>query len=200
MTASTGACLPPPLFGDDFESGDLSHWTTNFGLSADNSQVHSGTWAARAVSSGGSTGYAVAQLSSGQASLYYKVWFKILGQGPNVIDLLKLRTSTGTALLTLFASPTGVLGYQNNITTVSTYSKTNVTAGAWHSVEVHVVINDTTSQTETWLDGQSVPDLSKTESLGTTPIGRIQLGENITGRTYDVAFDDVTVGPSRSSP
>ena len=200
VTASTGACLPPPLFGDDFESGDLSHWTTNFGLSADNSQVHSGTWAARAASSGGSTGYAVAQLSSGQASLYYKVWFKILGQGSNVIDLLKLRTSTGTALLTLFASPTGVLGYQNNITTVSTYSKTTVTAGAWHSVEVHVVINDTTSQTETWLDGQSVPDLSKTESLGTTPIGRIQLGENITGRTYDVAFDDLTVGPSRSGP
>jgi hypothetical protein len=65
---------------------------------------------------------------------------------------------------------------------------------------VHVVINDTTSQTETWLDGQSVPDLSKTESLGTTPIGRIQLGENITGRTYDLAFDDVTVGPNRPAP
>jgi acid phosphatase type 7 len=202
ITASTSACLAPPLFGDDFESGDLSHWTTNLGLSADNSQVHSGTWAARAASSGGgsSTGYAVAQLSSGQASLYYKLWFKILGQGANVVDLLKLRTSTGTALLTLFASPTGVLGYQNNITTVSTYSKTTVTAGAWHSVEVHVVINDTTSQTETWLDGQSVPDLSKTESLGTTPIGRIQLGENITGRTYDVAFDDVTLTQSRASP
>jgi hypothetical protein len=202
ITASTSACLAPPLFSDDFESGDLSHWTTNLGLSADNSQVHSGTWAARAASSGGgsSTGYAVAQLSSGQASLYYKLWFKILGQGANVVDLLKLRTSTGAALLTLFASPTGVLGYQNNITTVSTYSKTTVTAGAWHSVEVHVVINDTTSQTETWLDGQSVPDLSKTESLGTTPIGRIQLGENITGRTYDVAFDDVTLTQSRASP
>jgi hypothetical protein len=198
LTASTNACLPPPLFSDDFETGDLSRWTTNFGLSANSSEAHSGTWAARATSSGSGTPYALDQLSSGQTNLYYRLWFKILGQGANVVDLLKLRTSTGAALLTLFASPTGVLGYQNNVSTVSTYSKSTVTAGAWHSVEVHVVINGATSQTETWLDGQSVPDLSKTESLGTTPVGRLQLGENIAGRTYDVAFDDVTVGTNRS--
>lgn len=93
----------------------------------------------------------------------------------------------------MFASPTGVLGYQNKVTTLSTYSHSAVSIGAWHKLELHVVVNGSTSQTQTWLDDQPVPDLSKTESLGTTAIGRIQLGENIAGRSYDVALDDVLV-------
>jgi chitodextrinase len=48
-------------------------------------------------------------------------------------------------------------------------------------------------QAEVWYDGNRIESLSKTESLGTTPIGRIQLGENSSGRTFDVAFDDVVV-------
>jgi hypothetical protein len=95
----------------------------------------------------------------------------------------------------VFASPTGVLGYQNNVTAASTYSSAPVSRGVWHSLEVRVVINGTSSRTETLLDGQPVPALTKTESLGTTPIGRFRLGENISGRTYDVAFDDVVLSP-----
>ena len=194
LTASTGACSPPPLFSDGFESGDLSRWTSNLGLFADSSQARSGSFAARASSgTGGAVAWAYRQLGSDQSDLRSTLWFKILTQGSNVVDLLKLRTATGTALLTVFASPTGVLGYQNNVTTLSTYSRTAVTAATWHKLEVHVVISGSNSRTETWLDDQAVPDLTKTESLGTTPIGRIQLGENIAGRSYDVAFDDVLV-------
>jgi hypothetical protein len=123
------------------------------------------------------------------------MWFKVVGMGQNVVDLFKLRTASGAALLTVFASPTNVLGYQNNVTAASSYSTAPVARGVWHSLEVRVVINGTSSRTETWLDGQPVPALTKTESLGTTPIGRFQLGENISGRTYDVAFDDVALTP-----
>jgi hypothetical protein len=56
-----------------------------------------------------------------------------------------------------------------------------------------MVVNGTASRTETVLDGEPVPTLTKTESLGTTPIGRFQLGENISGRISDVAFDDVVL-------
>jgi hypothetical protein len=194
LTASTSPCPPPPLFSDGFESGNLSRWTTNLGLLADSSQAHSGSFGARA-SSGASGGVAWAwqQLSAEQSNLDYTLWFKLLAQGANVVDLLKLRTATGSALLTMFASPTGVLGYQNNVTTLSTYSRTAISAGVWHKLELHTVINGSAGQTQTWLDDQPVPDLSRTESLGTTPIGRIQLGENIAGRSYDVAFDDVSV-------
>jgi hypothetical protein len=191
-TTSCGGQTPPSLFSDGFESGDLSRWTSNLGLRTDTSHTHSGSWAARATSSNGTAAYALKQLSTPQTSLSTKLWFKILSQGANVVDLLKLRTATGSALLTLFASPTGVLGHQNNVTTLSTYSTTPVSPGAWHSLEVHVTINGASSQIKTWLDGQPVPALTKTEQLGTTPIGRLQIGENITARTYDVAFDDVS--------
>jgi fibronectin type III domain protein/calcineurin-like phosphoesterase family protein len=195
LSVSTAACPAAPLFSDDFESGDLSHWTSVTGLGTDSSDVHSGSWAARATSTGATAAYAFKQLSSAQSGLSYKLWFKLHSQGSNVVDLLKLRTATNTALLTVFASPTGVLGYQNNVTGLSTYSKTPLSSGVWHSLEVRAMINDANSQVQTFLDGQPVPDLTKTESLGTTPIGRIQLGENITGRTYDVSFDDVLVAP-----
>jgi hypothetical protein len=50
------------------------------------------------------------------------------------------------------------------------------------------------SRTEVWLDGVLVPELtSSSVSLGTAPVGRLQIGENISGRTYDVAIDDVAV-------
>ena len=194
LSASTSPCPPPPLFADGFESGNLSRWTSNLGLVADSGQAHSGSFGARASSGpSGAAAWAYAQLSPEQSNLDYTLWFKLLAQGANVVDLLKLRTGSGAALLTMFASPTGVLGYQNNVTTVSTYSRTAISAGVWHKLELHTVINGAAGQTQTWLDDQPVTDLSKTESLGTTPIGRVQLGENIAGRSYDVAFDDVTV-------
>jgi hypothetical protein len=84
--------------------------------------VHGGSWAARA-SSGGNGGngaaYATEQLSAAQGSLATRLWFKVVSRGNNVIDLFKLRTAGGSALLTLFASQTGVLGYENNVTTRS---------------------------------------------------------------------------------
>ena len=199
-TASTSACPLPPLFADGFESGDLARWTTVAGLQTSLAEAHTGTWSARSATSSGAAAYALAQLGSAQPNLYSTLWFKINDLGANVVDLLKIRTATGTALLTVFASPTDVLGYQNNVTTLSTYSKTPISRAAWHRLTVHVVIDGATSRTETWLDGQAVPDLTKTESLGTTPIGRIQIGENITGRAYDVLFDDVSVSQTPTAP
>jgi hypothetical protein len=79
---------------------------------------------------------------------------------------------------------------------MTTTSSTDVAAGVWHDVQTRVRINGANSQTEVWLDGARVGTLSKTESLGTTPIGRIQLGDNSTGRIYDAALDNVAVNPA----
>ena len=196
VTGSTAACSPPPLFADGFESGSLSQWSTVAGLQVAATAAHSGSYGALATSTAGTAAYALKQLASTQTSVYYSLWFKVLGQGSNVVDLAKLRTASGAALLTVFVAPTGQVGYQNNVTTLSTYSKTTASPSTWHQLEVHVVINGTAGQVQTWLDGQPIADLTKTESLGTTPIGAIQLGENITGRTYDTTFDDISVGTS----
>ena len=35
--------------------------------------------------------------------------------------------------------------------------------------------------------------VTTTETLGSSPIGRITLGDDVTGRSYDIAIDDLTV-------
>jgi chitodextrinase len=65
----------------------------------------------------------------------------------------------------------------------------------WHELVAHVLIGSSPASDVT-LDGVKVADLTRTDSLGTTPVGRIELGDPSTGRTFDVAFDDVSADPS----
>jgi hypothetical protein len=43
------------------------------------------------------------------------------------------------------------------------------------------------------LDGVTVADLSGAVTVGSAPLGGIQLGNSSSGRTYDIAFDEVVV-------
>jgi len=43
------------------------------------------------------------------------------------------------------------------------------------------------------LDGVLVPSLSDSRDWGTTQVGKLQIGEVATGRTYDVIFDDTEI-------
>jgi hypothetical protein len=187
------------LFSDGFEGGNMSAWTFSTGLNVQQQEVFAGGYAARATSSGTAT-WAYEQLSTSQSELYYRTRFKIISQGANNVYLLKFRTATGTSLLGAYVSSTGKLGYRNDIAGTSTTSTTSVTPATWHDLQMRVLINGTSSQTEVWLDGIRIDALSKTESLGTAALGRVQLGDNSTGRTYDVAFDGVEVDTGFISP
>jgi len=193
LSAAASVTTPPGesgLFSDDFEGGSLSRWTAVTGpLVAQQQQVFSGSWAARATSTGAAT-WAYKRLDASQASLYYRIRFKVVSQASNV-NLLKFRTDSGVSLLGVYVASNGRLAYRNDVTAQSVTSPVGVSAGVWHTLQVHVVVNGAAGQTETWLDDVRIGQLSRTESLGTSPVGRIQLGENSTGRTYDVAFDTV---------
>ena len=196
--AATVTTPTPAAFVDGFETGNFSMWTANTGLVVQQQQVFTGSWAARGTSSGSAT-WAYKQLGTTYTELYYRIRFKVLSQSSasnSTMYVLKLRTATGTSLLGIYRSQTGRLGYRNDIAGVSTTSSTSVGIGAWHEVQVRLAIGGTSSQTETWFNGVRIAALSKTENFGTTPIGRLQIGENSTGRTYDVAFDEVAAGTS----
>lgn len=180
------------LFSDAFETGDLSRWSSNNGLVAQQADVYAGAWAARASSSGSAT-YATENLTTSQTEVYYRMRFKVLNQGASTVYLGRLRTSSGSSILGLYLSVTGRLGYRNDVAGASTTSATVVSPDAWHVVQVQTSIAGPNSQTQVWLDGALVPSLTRTHNLGTAPIGRIQLGENSSGRTYDIVFDDVGV-------
>ncbi len=198
--SNIATATPLLLFSDDFESGDLSKWANVVGLTVQLQQIYDGIYAARATSTGTAT-WAYKQLSVTQPTVYYRLRFKIISMTSNVY-LLKFRTATGTSLLGVYVTSTGKLAYRNDVNSTTSTSATSVSSGVWHDLQARVTINGAASQTGVWLDGVQVTDLSKTESLGSTPIGRLQLGDNSTARTYDVAFDDVVadISPIEMTP
>ena len=180
------------LFSDGFETGNLSQWTEVSGLVVQQQQVYAGQYAVRGTSSGTPT-YAYRQLVNERNELYYRLWFNIISQDINSVYLQRFRTSSNGAIMGVFVSSTGKLGYRNDVTGLSTTSSTIVTPGTWHELQVHILINGAAGETEIWLDGTRIDALSNTENLGNTLIGRVQLGETSSGRTYDVAIDQVAV-------
>src|ERR671930_2390943 len=182
------------LLNDDFETGDLSKWTSVNGLVVQQAEVYGGSWAARATSTG-SPMYAYAQLASSYSNLYYRVRFKILSQGANTVTLLRFRTASNGPLASVFVGSSGNVGYKNDLANTTTTGTTRATLGTWRELQAHVLVNGSTSHIDVWLDGNLILS-SASESLGTTGVGRVELGDSASGRTYDVAFDDVLLNTS----
>ena len=186
----------PPVFGDGFETGTLSAWTSNAGLTVQGALTHSGSFAARATTTNGNT-YAKKTFPSSYNDAYSRVFVNLQSTSSQV-NLLRHRTASDSSLAYVFVSSAGVLSVRNDVAGITTASSTIVQPGSgWHSIELHTLINGTSSVIEVWLDGVRVDALSSTTSLGSTNVGRIQLGEVQSGRTYDVAFDDAAFGTQR---
>jgi fibronectin type 3 domain-containing protein len=189
-SATTGA---PPVFTDDFETGNLSRWTSVTGLIVQNVSFSSGSWAAEAKSNKNTAAFAVKQLPSTYADLYYRLRLNILSGKPDTVDVMTLRTAAGTPLLSVFYDSKRNLSYRNETNGTSTTSTTTLSQGQWYEVKVHLSGSSGSGQVEIWLNGTKVAALSKSDSFGTNPIGQIVAGEIQTGHAYDYAIDDVVV-------
>jgi hypothetical protein len=176
------------VFTDGFESGNLSAWTSSAGLTVQSALVHSGGFAAQANTTTGNT-YAKKTLASTYTDGYARIYFNLVSSASQV-NLLRLRSLGDGSIAFLFVNTSGKLGLRNDIAAAATTSTTSVSSG-WHALEFHLLINGASSTTEVWLDGVRINDLSFTTNLGTSPIGRLQIGEVMSGRTYNVIFDDV---------
>src|SRR5215213_2307639 len=202
LTSAISVTIPVPLFNDGFESGNLAQWTNTLiagqqQLTVQQQSVLEGAYAAQGVSTGTTAVYSYKQLATAQNDLYYSSWFKISSQGATSAYIQRFRTSTNGAILGVFVSSTGKLGYRNDAgNTTVTSTTTSVNQGVWHLLQTHAHINGANGQVEVWLDGLPVSALSKSESLGTTPIGRVQLGDSSATDVYDIAFDEAAFDTS----
>jgi hypothetical protein len=188
-TASATATVTTPLFADNFETGNLSLWSTQQQMIVQSQQVHGGTNAARGTSSGSPT-YAVAQLPTSQASVYWSSYFRILSNNKTNAGLLEVQSAAGDPIATFYITDKGKLAYTNDVAGTTISSPVNVGNG-WHQLKVHVTVSGATSQVQVWLDGGIVNQLSGTTNLGTAAIGKVVIGDTTSGHTYDIAFDDV---------
>jgi len=188
------------LFSDGFESGSLSAWTTNSGLVVQGTIVHQDAYVAEASSAGGAAAYARENLPGAYSNVYARTYFFVQTLPVSTVNLIGDRTATGSSISRIYIDSQGRLGLRNDVTGNSTVGPA-VSVGSWHSVELHLVVNGTSSTIEVWLDGVAVGALTtQMANLGSDGVGQIQLGENQTGRSYDIAFDDVVVETVRIGP
>ncbi len=174
------------VFSDGFESGNLSAWTASHGFGLETSLVHSGQYAAEANTTNGAT-YARAVLPSTYTTGYARVWFEIVSQS-STVNVLRLNNASAVQIAYLYVSPTTkTLGMTAGKMFTST---TTVSEGVFHELEMEVTLSGATSTTHVWLDGTLISALSRTVTLPAAPIKELQLGQVMTGGTYNVAFDD----------
>jgi hypothetical protein len=167
----------------------MSNWPTVNGIVVQQSVVYAGSFAAQANGSG-TVAYARHPLAAPQAELYYRIRFNIASKS-TIAYLLRFRTATNGDMLAVNVTSAGKLAMYNKTTAVTTASTITVTNGVWHELQVHV--NQATGVVEVWYDGTLVPALSFTQSLGSSPVGVIELGEGSSGRTFNIYYDDVKV-------
>lgn len=184
------------LFFDGFETGDMSQWTTTTGMTVQTQTVDDGSYAAEATATGASA-YAYKQLSQTWPYLYYSTQFNILSKTSGSVYLLRLRTASKGAIAAVYVSSTGKLGLRNDVTSTSTTSSTAVSFSAWHTLQLYGDISS--GQVTVWLDGTLIGQLSGAQSLGTSRIGYLQLGDTSTSDQFTVAFDDVRADPLPSA-
>lgn len=190
VVAQTG---PPVLFSDGFESGSLSGWTSGSGLVVQQGLVADGLWAAQGVMNGAAASVSrtlAAPVS--EATVRLRVNLSSIG-GTSALNFVKVRNGSGVALAELYVTPGRVLGLRNDVTGVATNSPVSVSTGVWHDVSFRVRVGGVSSSVEVSFDGAVVPSLSVTTDLGLAGIGRVQVGENVTGRVATVTYDTVTV-------
>jgi hypothetical protein len=186
---------PPPgavLFADGFEGGDLSAWTDGGGgLAVQGAVVQEGAWAARQTATGGGAAtWARKLLETSQPALRIDVRFRIVTPGTTV-GLVKFLVPPSSTPLTLSLRGDGRL-VTWTAADGSVVSATGAGPGAWHHLRVELATG-ASPRSLVVLDGATVADLSGAVTVGSSPLGGIQLGNSSSGRTYDIAFDEVVV-------
>jgi hypothetical protein len=179
----------PFLFTDDFESGTLSAWA-NSGLSVQ-TQHAIGTWAGRATTTG-QLAFASRTLAQNHSEVFFQAQVKVISKAAaSQVNLMRLNAPGGGARLRLYLTPSSALGIRTS-TGANIVSTTTLTHGVFHEIQLRLLVG-TSGQSEVWLDGVRIAQLSVTGNFGTGLIAGISIGERQTGRTSDVAYDDVIV-------
>jgi chitodextrinase len=187
LFATTAVAATQTVFEDGFESGSLSAWTSSRGVVVQTDLVASGTYAARAATRS-VPGFAVKNLPAASADVTLGSSIDRLSNGATV-SLLRLRTANGAGIVSLKLNKAGNLVRRNEVTGTTLRSSVGLPKNAWHSLSLRAIVNGASSTVEVGFDGGLVSSLSGTTSLGTSPVGSVQIG-NSSKATMDVAFDD----------
>ena len=205
-TAPASAALP--AFGDGFESGDFSAWTS-VTVSGDGSAVvqsaivSSGTKAARLKSTLNSGARAFVRKAVQPAASDVRAGgaFNLQAEGASGgnVPFFRFFDAAGNRLISLYRqNGSGAIGLRHSAVYYSTSH--TMSLGVWHDLELRAMTGGAGAGIiEAWLDGTKVYSTS-TATLGTTAIATVQLGNETTGQAFDVVADDITITPGGTQP
>jgi hypothetical protein len=183
-------------FSDGFESGTLAAWgtTASFSPVSDPTAAYAGSWYGLASTSAGSA-YAQASLASAQSEVYVGSAIEVISAPDGAKTLMRLLTGSGSKILSLRTDRRGRLMFKNHAGSGTVKSSTTLalSGGPWHVIQLHASVNGSASLAELWLDGTQVSDLTWSTSLGTQPVGRLQLAHKGSSSGFQIAFDEVLV-------
>ncbi len=180
----------PTFLTDGFETGSMTGWSPVSGVITQQALVDSGAWAARA-SANGSAAYAQRSFA-GRPEVYTRLRFRIVSKAANsyAIVLRLMNASGGVANLAI--TPSGTLKLRNELLATDVWGGPSVSQGVWHTLDLRLLVGASNGRSQVWLDGIQVGAFNLTLQTGTSPITRLQIGDQNSGRTFVVAFDNVT--------
>jgi hypothetical protein len=191
MFVFTGTTSPPPppnFFSDSFDSGSFANWDTWTGLTIDNSTGATAPPSAHG-SVVGQSAFARVNLSAAQSTVCMSEAVNVADQDGNAIDLFRLRTSTGGPIVRLFLSATGVIVARSDFASVQFSSGQTLNAG-WNTLEMCGTVGSSSSW-DVYRNGTKIIN-GWTVSSGTTPVGRIEIGDTA-AKTWTANYDDVVL-------
>jgi chitodextrinase len=178
---------PLGTFVDDFSSG-FTNWNTVTGMTIDGSIGDADAPSARVqVNNAAATASKV--LPSTLISACASVHINATALVSNSI-LMRLRTAADGNILRLFVDAVGMLRLRSDVSSVQSPATVPLGTGAWHIVEVCGTVG-TAGSWSVYRDGVLVLN-QWVANTGTTPIGRIELGD-FNARTWTANYDTVVV-------
>jgi chitodextrinase len=179
---------PPFIFADDFSTGNLANWTGVTRLTIDATQGSTAAPSARAQVSGQSA-WAYRTLAGTLDSACMSMNVNAASLGTSTVDLLRLRTVTDGPIVRVFASASGILSTRSDVSGIQLSSGVALGSG-WHNLELCGTVGSAGAW-DLYRDGVKIVN-AWVANTGTTPIGRIQIGDTA-AKTFTVNWDDVVL-------
>ncbi len=176
------------FWSDGFDTADFSAWTSVTRMS-----IAGGTGGNAPPSAFASpvaqSATASKTLGADFPSICLSANVNVTNRGTAALDLMRLRTAGNGNVGRVLLNSSGILQVKSDVSGTVKGSGAGLSAG-WHSIEVCMTVG-TAGTWDLYLDGNQVVT-GWVANTGTSPVGRIQIGDSA-AKTFTANFDDVVV-------
>jgi hypothetical protein len=177
-----------PIFSDSFVTGDFSNWSGVTRLTIDTG-TGSGAPPSALAQVTAQSAFAFKNLSNTFATICMSVNVQATSLGSGSPDLFRLRTASDGPIARVYVATDGTLYVRADATSTKIASGVALGTG-WHRVELCGTVG-TSGTWDLYRDGAKIVN-AWMANTGTTPVGRIQIGDDA-AKTFTINFDDVVV-------